>query len=339
MAEEEKITTLFDKTKEALVEMQSFDVETLPREKDLGQLNFHNAKEPAEKLISLYNQLSLSILEDLPDAHLQTIKTRADADLQLFQNILNFTLEQNNAHGEKNNIITSLKTRYQESFEPLYPLISYSTSKSADFKRLEKEARESVQNILGESNTLRENLESNKDEASQILTDIRKVAAEHGVPQQAIYYMEESEKYDELSDDWQSKTIKISIGLGLFAVLSLFLHKIPFMKPIDFYDTIQLAVSKILIFGVISYMLYLSARNFLSYRHNAIVNKHRHNALLTYKSLVDATDNREISDIVLTHASSCIYSPQPTGFSKDQSLNSPTAKSVVELLTKPMNAE
>jgi hypothetical protein len=77
-----------------------------------------------------------------------------------------------------------------------------------------------------------------------------------------------------------------------------------------------LGLSKILIFAVLAYMLLLCARNFLSHKHNAIVNKHRQNALLTFNALVAAAGTEERRDVILTYAAACIFSPQDTGYTK-----------------------
>ncbi len=77
-----------------------------------------------------------------------------------------------------------------------------------------------------------------------------------------------------------------------------------------------MALSKLLIFAVLAYMLLLCARNFLAHKHNSIVNKHRQNALLTFKALADAASKEDQRDVVLTYAAACIFSPQETGYTK-----------------------
>lgn len=77
----------------------------------------------------------------------------------------------------------------------------------------------------------------------------------------------------------------------------------------------QLISSKVLIFAVLGYLLLMAARNYATHKHNVVVNRHRQNALLTYRSLVEASDGSGTEDIVLAHAASCIFSPQETGFS------------------------
>ena len=59
---------IFDEATVSLERMQKFDVETLPREDDLGrELAFGKAVKPAQVLIDLYNRLSVTALEDFPD--------------------------------------------------------------------------------------------------------------------------------------------------------------------------------------------------------------------------------------------------------------------------------
>lgn len=102
------------------------------------------------------------------------------------------------------------------------------------------------------------------------------------------------------------------------------------------YADVQLGVSKVLTFGVLSFLTYLFAKNFLNHKHNAIVNKHRQNALATYRALVEAAGSPNVADVVLTHASACIFSPQSTGYAGGKTVDGATAKSVVELFGKPM---
>ena len=52
--------------------------------------------------------------------------------------------------------------------------------------------------------------------------------------------------------------------------------------------------SKVLFFGMVVYALYFSAKNFLSHKHNQVVNTHRQNALMTFQVLVDAAKNNAV---------------------------------------------
>ena len=333
----DKEKQLSDETKDSLVRMQEFDVSSLSREAELGQhLNFSPVLPAAKRLVDLYQRLSVEALEDFPDNVLNTIKNQANNDFNLFNRISDFNPTQDNAANQRQTFIDQIEKAYQPTFNHLHPLIAYSLLRAADFQRLDRDARSTFQGIKDQANEITNELNDTKEEAKKILEEVREISAEQGVTQQAIYFKEASEGHDIEAKQWRAATIWVAIGLAAYAIFTLFFHKIPFLVPTSMYETVQIAVSKVLVFAVISYMLYLTAKNFLSHKHNSIVNKHRQNALMTYKALVDAAGDTPNKELILNHAAACIFTPQPTGYSSDSGVQSPSAKSVVELLTKPL---
>lgn len=328
----------YNESRSALERVQNFDIDSLPRENDLGtQLNFKNAIPPAQALIDLYRRLSLQALEDFPDNILTTIRDHANSTYNLFDQINKFDVAQNNPQQIRQSIIDQLKNTYPNTFQALHPYISYSLHRSADFQRLDTQARATLQAVEDKANEFSERMSSQETEANRILGEIRKVAAEEGVTQQAAHFRAESDLHDSKAEEWRKKTVQIAILLGIFAIASMFIHKIPFLRPETIYDNIQLSISKILIFGVITYMLFLSARNFLSHRHNAIVNKHRQNALMTHRALVDGSTDGGARDAIMVQAASCIFAPQPTGYTQSSDNDVSTPRSVVEILSKQIS--
>jgi hypothetical protein len=57
---------------------------------------------------------------------------------------------------------------------------------------------------------------------------------------------------------------------------------------------------------------------------------------MTYTALTDSAASDESKDIVLNHASSCIFSPQDTGYIKHESSSGSNngSRSVIELIPK-----
>jgi len=326
--------TLRQEAQKSLIRMQEFKSDALSREADLGsELNFKDMLPAAEHLIALYQQISPTVIEDLPQLQLTTIQNQANADFNRFDQILKFSAKQADPHGVRNSLVQQVETAYQTAFTQLHQIISYSTSKSADFKRLEREARATLQKLEDKATELTDKLEKDKTASGQILEDIRKVAAEQGVSQQAIYFRDTAQDHEKQADVWQGKIITFAWILGIYAALTIFLHKIPWIKPDDVYSTVQLAISKVLIFGVLSYLLYLATKNYLAHKHNAVVNKHRQNALMTYEAIVNAAKSTANTEVILTHASSCMFAPQQTGYSGATSPDGPVAKSIVELMS------
>ena len=325
-----------NEAKASLERMQEFDVLTLPREQELGtKLNFTDAVEPATRLVELYLRLAPAALQDFPDNLLAQIKEYADRDYGLLEQVLKFSPEDGNPYAARQDLINPIAGAYQETFNVLVPLIAYSLHRSADFQRLDREARSALQSVKEQGAALAKELEDRLNDAKGIVEEVRLVAAETGVSQQASYFKTEADEHESESKIWINRTAGLALLLVSYSVASLFLVKVPWLEPIDIYQSVQLGVSKVLIFAVISFVLYLSARSYLSHKHNAIVNRHRQNALLTYRALVKAAGDAENQEVVLTHAAACIFGPQPTGYSQD-GVEAPRASSVVEVFGKPI---
>ncbi|MCV6005325.1 hypothetical protein OFO99_38395, partial [Escherichia coli] len=80
----------------------------------------------------------LSTLEDFPDGILVQIKQIADADFNRFQQALDFdptTVENQNPTQPRDQIVQQVVAAYDQTFQKLFPFISYGTSKSVDFQR------------------------------------------------------------------------------------------------------------------------------------------------------------------------------------------------------------
>lgn len=327
---------LYEETRDAVVRMQKFEVQSLPREGDLGnELNFSPAVSAAQRLVDLYRRLSPTALEDFPDDALNQILAQANGDFNLFSQVINFKSAQQNPHNARQTIINSIESAYGPAFQRLHPYISYSLHRAADFQRLDQEARATMQAVEDRTQQVSKQLETHEAEAARVLEEIRKVAAEEGVTQQSMHFRVESEVHATEAEKWRTYTVRLAWAVGVYAFFSIFLHKLPWLAPTSTYDAFQLGVSKVLVFAVLTYMLFLSARNFLNHKHNAIINKHRQNALMTHRALVEAATDAGIRDAVMMQAASCVFTPQATGYASERSDGGGAGpKSIIEILSK-----
>ncbi|WP_411887924.1 hypothetical protein [Hydrocarboniphaga effusa] len=326
---------IYTRCKEALERIQAFDPTSLGRVDDLGKsLNFAAAVQPAEAVIAIYRRIPISTLEDFADSQLEAILENANADFNLFQQILDFDTSSGNPASTRSSIIQSITGRRDHVFTQLWHYVAYGVARITDTSLLETQARATIQGIKDEANKLTTQLNEAKADADSALAAIRAVASEQGVSQQAIYFKDEAQNQEALADKWLTFTYRFALALGAFAIFSLFLHKFAWIKPENYAETLQLVTSKVLIFGVLGYMLIMAAKNYTTHKHNAVVNRHRQNALLTYRAIVTAAENSGTQDIVLAHAASCIFSPQETGFSNGKGDSTGGSKSILELLTK-----
>jgi len=327
---------LFDEATKSLERIQRFDVQTLPRTAELGsQLSFSEAVQPARQLVELFSRLTSRALEDFPDPALQQVRDSANNVYNLFEQILKFDATQANPRDARQSLLSAMQQTYPGTFQALHPYIAYSLHRSADFQQLDAVARATLQAVQDRADAFDGEMKEREAEPDRVLDEIRKVAPEEGVSQQALHFKSEAESHDTRAEEWRKRTVMLAWVLGGFAVVSLFLHKMPFLKPENAYDAFQLGLSKVLIFAVITYMLMLAARNFMSHRHNAIVNKHRQNALMTHRALIEGVSDSGVRDAVMVQAASCIFSPQPTGYTGAKSDGeTSTPRSIVEIMSR-----
>lgn len=323
-----------ERAAEAIARLQSFDTSTLPREKDLGAyMSFAAAVEPAERLIRLYKLIPITVLEDYPQDRLEQLAKQANADYGYLKKVLDF--QPGSPASERDSLVNTISTAYTAAFNALSPVVAYAACKSTDFQGLERQARATMATVEEMGRELAGKLASHEKEGKAALDTLQEALAEQGVSQHAAYFKEEANNHETQAEKWLTKVYYAAGILCAYAVASLFFHLIPWFKPEDKYQTVQFVVSKVLIFGVLSYMLYQATRIFMAHKHNAVVNRHRQNSLLTFKALVDAAQAPN-KDVVLNHAAACIYSPQTTGYSSDGA-EGPAAKSVVEVIGGAMS--
>jgi hypothetical protein len=324
---------------EALNRIQTFDPASLARESELGaRLNFSEIINIAESIVNIYKRLPEGALDDFSNAQLNIVKAAAQADFNLFNQIQVFDPVTQNAPATRTQLISQINARRDVLFDQVWQFIAYGVARNTDTSVIQADARAAIQSISDRSENLTKDLAEAKKEANEALEAIRAVAMEQGVSLQATHFKTETDIQEKAAEKWLKLTYWFAGAFGLFAVLSLFLHKVPFLKPDTPSESIQLISSKLLIFTVLGYMLLLTARNYSSHKHNAVVNRHRQNALLTYRALVEAATSKGVEDIVLANAASCIFSPQETGFGGGNGEMSGT-KSVLEVLAKSTKSD
>lgn len=316
---------------DALRRVQEFDPESLVRESELGKkFAMREAVAPARRVIDLFRLMRPSQITFFPATQQTMIKDQANAFFSLLERIEAFDIEEAepNPTEAKSSLISQIEEQFQPIFNQIYPLIAFASIRSLDFSELEREARAATQAAKDSVASVVEDIEKSKVSIDSILSEARALAAEQGVSKQAIHFKQEADKHAEDSIKWRGYTIIASLLLVAYAIASLFIHRLPGLDTESPYHSFQIGVSKILIFAVITYVLFLCSRNFLSHKHNEIVNRHRQNALATFTALAEATSDAASSDIVLSHAAACIFSPQETGYARHESAHSDNVPAV-----------
>jgi len=212
-------------------------------------------------------------------------------------------------------IISNFENYYDQHYKLYVQAASISIISRTDYAQKERDLQRIIEDSAAMSANMIEQLKIHNKEASMVLQEIRKAAAEQGVSQQATYFNTESEDQARNAKRWGG----ITLGLGVLLVIcsGCILLGYPKLSYDSTPGLVSFITGKIFLLGALLYFVTLSAKNFMAHKHNSIVNRHRRNSLSTYKALVEAASENVNRDIVLGRAADCIFGAQPTGFAKE----------------------
>lgn len=326
------------KVRDSLERVQAFDPESLTRRDELGALNFLSAVQPAREIISLFQRINPLSLSLFPRPQLEQIQSLSDASFSIFKSMVDFDPEKSgNASGERAALLEQIKSQPESISSGLWHHIAFAVATTLDPTAVQQQMRAAMQSFADEKSSAINEIEQLKAQADEVLTRVRDAAAEQGVSQQAQHFRTVAGEHGDESDTWlKYSLISGAVTLG-FAAISSISYKIPWLKPVNGIEVAQLVTSKVLIFAVLSYASFVCVRNFLSHKHNKVVNDHRQNSLLTYTAFVDAAPSAASREIVLAHAAASVFTPQETGYVKQE--ESPGGRSIMEMITKASVSE
>lgn len=316
----------------AVESVQNLDPQQIARTETLGRaLDFSAAIPAFRKTVDFYRQVPVQFLPDLPEQQRNQLRGQAEQFLSINQRLMSFDPAQSgNSVEARDQLIGEVDGAFLTAFSNLYPLVSYLAARQRDVSAVEREARAVVEAAKAQAELLAQNMQAAEAEATRVLAEVRKTAAEAGVSQQAHHFAQQATTHAGEATTWQKYTVRTAIALTAFAAVSVVLGT-SVLEPENPYEAVQLSIAKVLIFSTIAYLLFLSARTLMAHRHNEVVNKHRQNALLTFNALAEAASSEQTREIVLTHASACIFAPQESGFAKPSGGQTP---SLVEVLPR-----
>ena len=177
---------------------------------------------------------------------------------------------------------------------------------------------------------VQELIEGLEVEIEERLEATRKAISEIAVSQEARHFDIEAARHAVAAWWWLGWTV-LSVGIFLVvAVPGAFEYVVSTTSPSTFAALVAAPtsgqgvfgvplpylLSKLVTLGAISFLIGICAKNFLSHRHNTVLNRHRVNALMTFEALAKSAVSDTSRDVILHHAASCIFNPQDTGFGK-----------------------
>ena len=175
--------------------------------------------------------------------------------------------------------------------------------------------------VVNAETKLKEVSDNAETKLKEVSDKYKLILAREGVNRQSAFFKQEAKKHEDTSRNWAWGALAAALALLIYALWGDRWIVYDFPQESDgewtpelVYMTVRMVITRLLVFAVLGYALFFCARNYMAHRHNAIVNRHRRNALATYRMLARANMDPGNADIILTQAARFIYAPQDSGY-------------------------
>jgi hypothetical protein len=330
---EQRKETLEAVTKQ-ITELAAVDPKDLARTSDLSpDINFKDAVPHFEEMLDLCKQLSQRDLSRLTHQQLSAIAKGCTLLSSLITKVQEFNLNQNTPGDVCNSIITEVSGAYDSVMNPMLLPLAFTATQATDYAKIEREAKGYHATVKEEAEELSKFITNARGEAERALAAVKEQAAEAGVSTHAQIFIGDAKKHDNAAKTWLKATIvmaSITFVAAVAALVTAF-----FYHPESLKVTIQYIVAKLLVLSTLSFVVLWCARNYKSQKHNETLNKHRANALMSFRAFVEGTSDDRVKDAILLQAAHAAFSGRPTGFdAAEKELQ--TINPVVEILGKTL---
>ncbi len=323
-----------EEVRKLLATLAGTEAASLARIDDLSKkINFSQAVPYFEEMLDIIKQLNQRDIGRLTLSQLNQIVTGCTHLSNLITKVNKFDINQNTPADVCNGIIDNIKKAYDSVVDPLTIPLAYTATQATDYAQIEREAKGYHTTMKEEAEGFEKTLESYKNEAEKALHAVKEQAAEAGVSTNAQIFLADSTAHAAVAKSWLIATITISVITLLVAIGFLF---ISFKYKLEITAVaIQYAVSKVILLSTLSFGIFWCARNYKSSKHNETLNKHRANALMTFRAFVEGSEDPTIKDAILLQTAQAAFSNRPTGY-ENQEKEAQTVSPVVEILGKSL---
>lgn len=300
------------------------------RRLELGEkLSFEQAMPNIERVVMFYRKLIDCNLTELPHATMNQISRAGKATIDILGRIGIFDPEKaQNPFPERSQLIDQILNRWEDDYSTVAPVLAYATKSSADFQRLEREARGTLSELGESKKQFKQETDEILGDMQSALGEVQDAAKEAGVAQHATHFNDEANLSQKIALCWLIAGVAFGLGVATYVVF----HVEPALSGLaapTAMQLIQAAIPRLLIVFVLTFGMIWSAKNFTSSAHNYVVNRHRRNALASFQTFVEGASKPDVKDAVLLQATHAIFTPQDSGFAKGDLPN--PASQIVEV--------
>lgn len=153
----------------------------------------------------------------------------------------------------------------------------------------------------------------------QIVGAAREASIQAGVSKHAALFAAEADRQEQVAKRWL-------VWTGIFTLLTLLAAGLNLLAHINGWENppgvavdagrldLGLVLAKVFAFSILLSAIVWCGRIYKAAKHNAVVNRHRQNALSTFQSFVEGGTDDQTRNAVLLQAAQSVFAPQISGF-------------------------
>jgi len=316
-----KVLTLFGK-------MTEVEISDLISNKDWGSINFESATPDLERLFALCNHFKVLPIDQLPADIANQIVTEATPISQTVNNIREFTIEQANPSGIRDQYVNEVKANVDRFYKFAHIYVPYLAYQKGEIQNNIKQLTSSVSDAKNLLETTKSDVNSKSEAIAKIIQAAREASVSVGVAHFTADFDAEAEVMEDQAKNWLIVT-SILAGLSLLSAV-YFLFAEPNLTTTA--SAIQYVSSKILILVLLITATLWCGNLYKAAKHQAAANKFKGNSLKTFQAFVNATDDDGIRDAVLIETTRAIFSESATGYITNDNSGTEKSTKIVEVI-------
>lgn len=267
-------------------------------------------------------------LREVPFSLLNALNGQLNQAITYFDQAKDFNPAVNNAVNTRSAIITNITTKYDNYYTHSIPVLNIGLLNSNDLSVERSKMNQLIAELETQKETSKLASEKKLKELNDILESAKSAATQVGVSKHSKVFQSESEFHETESKKWLKYTTWILIGIALSAIGMAFLG----MLFKENAEIVQFTITKIVVLTALFYGLSITNRNYKAHKHNAIMNKHRQNALSTFETFSSAASaDDQTKNAVLIETTHSIFSNQQTGYLKSEGDSDSNSK-IIEII-------
>jgi hypothetical protein len=293
-------------------EITKDSIDSLVTNRDWGRMNFEGVRKNLELIFGIATPLATLPLELLPEQDINPIRDALAPIAAQIAAMRSFSIEQTNPTGQRDSIMNSLRDQAVNLYAQTQIRIPFLAFQRADVRQNEAKFAQAVadaRNLLDTANT---QSEAALKEIAGIITAARDAAASVGVAHYTSDFTGETERLEKAAVVWLWAT-------GIFGAITILTALIfPFVYPVvgtaSQLQAVQVYTSKLVALGVLFTATLWCGRLYKAAKHQAMVNRHRANALKTFQAFVKSASDDQTRNAVLLEATRSIFALSASGY-------------------------